>query len=145
MRKLFIALGMLLVGLIALIMFVNWQHEQSISATLTQGDAEITFYESSHSFGDINSDGGTAQYSFEFSNTGTSPLVITNISTWCDCVTGDYPEHPIMPGKKAKIKVSYDPKGKEGDFTQVLTIISNARHSHSQLIISGNVKRNTDE
>ena len=53
-----------------------------------------------------NSDDGVR--SFEFTNTGDAPLIITNAQSTCGCTVPSYPKEPIMPGKSGKIEVKYN-------------------------------------
>ena len=55
-----------------------------------------------------NSDDGVR--SFEFTNTGDAPLIITNAQSTCGCTVPSYPKEPIMPGKSGKIEVKYNNK-----------------------------------
>lgn len=45
--------------------------------------------------------------SFEFTNTGDAPLIITNVLSTCGCTVPTKPTEPIMPGKNGKIEVKY--------------------------------------
>jgi hypothetical protein len=39
---------------------------------------------------------------FEFKNTGTTDVVITNVKASCGCTATDYTKTPIKPGETAK-------------------------------------------
>ena len=77
---------------------------------------------------------------FIFTNVGNQPLIIKNIQSSCGCTIPKKPEHPIMPGEKGEIKVSYDTK-RIGGFSKVITIFSNAKTPRKQLRIKGNVTK----
>jgi hypothetical protein len=62
---------------------------------------------------------------FEFSNTGTAPLVISNAKGSCGCTVPSYPKEPILPGASAEIEVRYDTK-RIGAFTKTVTLTTNA-------------------
>ena len=47
------------------------------------------------------------QGTFRLKNTGEKPLVIQDIVTSCGCLTVDYPQEPVMPGKEAVLRVTY--------------------------------------
>ena len=116
-------------------------HEEERIARMTTGEAEITFVERTHDFGNIAPDGGPVHYDFEFTNTGSSPLVISEVATYCGCVSGEFPLKPVKPGKKGHVKITYDPSGKSGAFTQTATVVSNASNAYARVTISGNVIR----
>ena len=84
--------------------------------------------------------GSNGKRVFEFTNTGKSPLIITQVKASCGCTIPKKPEGPIMPGEKGKIEVSYDTK-KPGGFSKAITIFSNARTPRKMIKIKGYVER----
>lgn len=77
---------------------------------------------------------------FVFTNIGEQPLIIKNIQSTCGCTVPKKPEHPIMPGDKGEIKVSYDTK-RIGGFSKAITIFSNAKKSRKIIKIKGYVEK----
>ncbi len=61
---------------------------------------------------------------FEFTNTGDQPLVITNVRSTCGCTVPSKPEKPVMPGEKGKIDVKYNMA--TGKISKSITVESNA-------------------
>ena len=57
-------------------------------------------------FGTIKEADGKVSHTFEVSNTGDMPLVITRVIASCGCTTPEWPKEPVAPGKKAQIKVT---------------------------------------
>lgn len=62
--------------------------------------------------------------SFEFTNTGDAPLIISNVRSTCGCTVPSKPEAPIMPGKKGKIDVKYNMS--IGRISRTITVETNA-------------------
>lgn len=62
--------------------------------------------------------------SFEFTNTGDAPLIITNVLSTCGCTVPTKPNEPIMPGKTGKIDVKYSMI--PGPIRKTITVESNA-------------------
>jgi hypothetical protein len=62
--------------------------------------------------------------SFEFTNTGDAPLIITNVLSTCGCTVPTKPEAPIMPGKTGKIDIKYNMAA--GPIRKTITVESNA-------------------
>ena len=62
--------------------------------------------------------------SFEFTNTGDAPLIITNVLSTCGCTVPTKPEAPIMPGKTGKIDIKYNMSS--GPIRKTITVESNA-------------------
>ena len=69
-----------------------------------------------------NKDNGVR--SFEFTNTGDAPLIITNVLSTCGCTVPTKPEAPIMPGKTGKIEIKYNMA--PGPIRKTITVESNA-------------------
>lgn len=91
------------------------------------GEPVITFAENSHDFGTIAEEGGNVTHEFTFTNTGDEPLLIVNATASCGCTRPVYPKKPIAPGKSDKIKVTYAPKGRPGEFSKSVTVKTNAK------------------
>lgn len=62
--------------------------------------------------------------SFEFTNTGDAPLIITNVLSTCGCTIPTKPTEPIMPGKTGKIGIKYNMG--PGPIRKTITVESNA-------------------
>lgn len=78
-----------------------------------------------HDFGTIT-EGEVVSVIFVFKNSGTGPLIISDIITPCGCTVPDWPKEPIMPGEEKEIKVEFNSKGKSGIQRKMLRIISNS-------------------
>lgn len=103
---------------------------------------EIVFAEASHDFGDIKQ-GDKVEHVFTFKNTGTEPLILSNVLTTCGCTAPDWPRDPIAPGKEATISVRFNSAGKMGRQNKVITIISNATNSQERIRIITNILPNS--
>ena len=99
---------------------------------------EITFESDVHDFGTIEY-GGNGVYNFKFSNTGKSPLIISNARGSCGCTVPKWPKEPIIKGESSEINVSYDTK-RPGPFTKTVTITSNAKTASKVITIKGVVQ-----
>ncbi|MGO4288081.1 DUF1573 domain-containing protein [Chitinophaga sp. RAB17] len=73
----------------------------------------LTFEEKVHNFGEIAA-GEKVEYSFKFTNTGTSPLLIEDAISSCGCTVPEWPKEPIKPGQSGYMKVIFDSHGKSG-------------------------------
>jgi len=101
--------------------------------------AEIAFEKMIHDFGTIW-DGAPSEYSFEFTNKGQAPLILSNVQPSCGCTAPSWPREPIMPGQKAKITVVYSAGSLRSAFTKTITVTSNANNNSLILTIKGVVK-----
>lgn len=107
-----------------------------------ESKAHMEFETTEYNFGDIKEENGKVSYEFRFKNTGTSPLIITMVSSSCGCTTPYYTREPVMPQKEGSIKVEFDPTNRPGQFIKTITIKSNADNSPITLRITGNVIEN---
>jgi hypothetical protein len=85
----------------------------------------MVFKTDSHDFGTIQ-EGPAAEFEFQFSNTGTEPIVIQKAQASCGCTTPHYSKDPVLPGKDGVLTASYNTNGRPGPFTKTITIVSNA-------------------
>ena len=103
-----------------------------------QAQGVLKFNKEVHDFGKV-AEGPLATYSFEVTNTGTAPVVISNAAASCGCTTPEWSKDPIMPGAKSTIKVGYNTSGRPGAFTKTITVTSNAENATVILTIKGEV------
>lgn len=124
---------MILIALLALIAVGSAEAKKK-----TEGDPKIRFTEKRWDFGNIK-DEKPVSHDFEFYNDGTGNLVILDATAECGCTRPEYPEKPIAPGKKGKIKITYNPIGRPGSFEKTVTIRTNGNPKKVRIKISGNV------
>jgi len=101
--------------------------------------AEATFKTRVHDFGTIKEANGPVSCTFEFTNTGTKPLLIIEATASCGCTRPEYPTKPIKPGKSGKVKVTYSPIGRPGAFKKTIKVKTNGKERKTSLIIEGTV------
>ena len=101
--------------------------------------AKISFEKNEHDFGKINEEKGPVTYEFKFTNTGGSPIIVSNVKASCGCTATDYTKDPVLPGKTGFVKATYDPKNRPGPFNKSVTVTSNAENATVVLIIKGDV------
>ena len=99
----------------------------------------ITFEEVKYDFGSVVQ-GGIVDHTFKFKNTGTAPLIISNIGVSCGCTTPEWTKEPVMPGKSGTIAAHFNSTGKMGMQNKVLTIESNAAAGSTTVSLVGEVK-----
>lgn len=128
MKKLFLSI------LLAIVV-VFTANAQSQKSTSTQ--AEITFTEMEHDYGEVVK-GGDGMCEFIYKNTGKAPLMLTNVRSSCGCTIPSWSKEPLMPGKTAKIKVKYNTNN-VGNINKSITVESNASNGRVVLKIKGKV------
>ena len=99
----------------------------------------IEFQQTTHDFGKINEADGRVTTVFNFTNTGMSPLVLSDVRASCGCTTPKWTREPVEPGQQGAITVTYNPNGRPGRFQKTITITSNADPATTKLFIKGEV------
>lgn len=91
-----------------------------------QSGAKIEFTDKDNTvdYGTVNKEDDNGIRSFEFTNTGNEPLVISNVLSTCGCTVPSKPTEPILPGKTGKIEVKYNMH--TGPIRKTITVESNA-------------------
>jgi hypothetical protein len=115
----------------------------SANAQSAGSGAVITFKEKSVDFGDIVQ-GEIVEHTFVLTNSGTEPLIISNVAATCGCTVPNWPNQPIAPGKAAEIKVSFNSTGKMGKQNSVVRIYSNATEPIEKVSLISNVLPKTN-
>ncbi len=100
--------------------------------------AVITFKEKSIDFGDLTQ-GEKVSHTFQLTNSGTTPLIISNVAATCGCTVPSWPKEPIAPGKTAEILVSFNSTGKMGKQNSIVRIYSNASEPIEKVSLISNV------
>lgn len=110
-----------------------------LGAKPKSGGAEITFEQLSHNFGTLEQGGKKVTHLFEFTNTGTAPLIVTHTKTSCRCINITHPKRPVKMGDKGVVEVTYDPKD-VGIFNKSIEVYANIEGGYITLFVTGEVK-----
>ena len=109
-----------------------------ISYTDGFSQAEISFESEVIDYGTIEK-GDDGIREFKFTNTGSSPLYITQVRSSCGCTIPKKPTDSIMPGVEEVIAVRYD-TNRVGPIRRTITVSSNALTPEVALQIKGTVE-----
>lgn len=85
----------------------------------------LSFERMEHDFGEVV-DSEKSFTSFEFTNTGTETLVISDVKASCGCTVPQLSRKTFQPGEGDTIQVTFDPKGKKGRSTKNIRVTSNS-------------------
>ena len=86
--------------------------------------AKIEFKAYTIDYGTINK-GADGVRTFEFTNTGDEPLIVSNVKSSCGCTIPKKPKQPILPGETGEIEVKYD-TNRVNPIRKTITVTSNA-------------------
>ncbi|WP_041263848.1 DUF1573 domain-containing protein [Bernardetia litoralis] len=101
--------------------------------------AAIEFEEKQHDFGNIKQ-GETVDHTFKFTNTGESPLLITNVKGSCGCTASNWTKEPVAPGADGSVTLSFNSTGKVGAQNKTATITANIEGNTTVISFKGNVE-----
>ena len=98
----------------------------------------ITFEKNVHDFGKVLQ-GERLSYTFKFTNTGKSNLIIENTTASCGCTTTIPPKAPIRPGETGEIRVAFDSKTKEGKVSNAVAVMANTNPVYTIIKVEAEV------
>lgn len=84
-------------------------------------------------------EGALLEHNFRISNTGTTPLIISDYKVECSCTKAYLPKNPILPGEYFDLKVTFDTKGKYNFQDRIIYLKTNSKQETQQLRIKVNV------
>ncbi len=88
---------------------------------------QLTFATEGHDCGTIYFDEVNVKtIEVEFSNTGDSPLVISNVRACCGTRVTEWTREPLLPGESGKINVSFRVPNRPHAISRVVTVQSNS-------------------
>jgi Protein of unknown function (DUF1573) len=118
---------------------VNSKSVSTSSTSTKKAEAKapkIKFTQDALSFGTIKEDSVVTK-AFEFINTGSADLLITNAIGSCGCTIPVFPITPIAPGEKGSILVKFTAKNKFGPQKPTVTVTTNATPRLVKLQLDG--------
>lgn len=120
-----------------IVLFLGVLGTTAVANAQSSGKAEFKFQNESHDFGKIKQN-SPVTHDFTFTNTGTEPIIISEVRPSCGCSVADYAKTPIKPGETGKIAIKFDAAA-VGPFTKHFTIRSNTKTPIKTLVIKGEV------
>lgn len=146
MKKLF-----LLLSTIALVSFtsckekatekINQENVEKAAERDTQAIVfpSVTFDKTTHDFGEIMN-GTPVETVFTYTNSGKSPLVVTDIKSTCGCtVPQGWSREPLAPGASSQFTVKFNGKG-ANKVSKTITLTTNTEKGREQVRISAFIK-----
>ena len=99
----------------------------------------VALSESSFEFGKIKK-GDHKEHTYEITNTGKNPLIISQVKPGCGCTVPDYTKDPIMPGKKGKITLKFDSSNFDGLVNKQAEIYSNVEKAPMVITFTADIQ-----
>lgn len=129
-KRLFILFYTLLLAIIS----CNNTENKKVDEIYT-GKAKIEFLKQEFDFGTLK-EGEIVECTFIFKNTGDSPLKITSVDADCGCTVPKYSNEKILPGKKGKIKATFNSEGFRNNIYKTIDVETNADSTITELVIT---------
>ncbi len=99
--------------------------QQLNAATDSANFTQIQWIDSNHqNLGKVK-EGSVMEVSWRFKNTGTKPLIISNVNASCGCTVAEKPEAPVAAGEEGVIKAKFDSKDRQGMQRKDVYVLAN--------------------
>ena len=83
-------------------------------------------------------EGAVVAHTFAFTNAGSAPLAIADVSSGCGCtVPQSWPRDLIAPGAGGTIDVTFNTRGWSGQVDKRVTVVTNGEPSVVHLVLDG--------
>jgi hypothetical protein len=83
--------------------------------------------------------GEVVKIEFHCKNTGTKPLILTNVRPGCGCTIADYTKEPITPGNTGVVTGSFDSKHFCGVVNKYIMASTNSAGGEKTLQFTGTI------
>lgn len=99
----------------------------------------VALSESQFDFGKIKK-GDQKEHTYEITNTGENPLIISQVKPGCGCTVPDYTKEPILPGQKGKITLKFDSTNFNGLVNKQAEVYANVEKSPIMITFSADIQ-----
>lgn len=115
------------------------ENSQELAAKAKANPLTTIVLSGSHfDFGKIKK-GDKVEHTYEISNTGNKPLIITAVKPGCGCTAPTYSKEPIMPGQKGKVTLSFDSSSFSGMVNKEAEVFANVERTPIVLTFSADI------
>lgn len=109
------------------------------AATPAGPTTAMSFEEEVFDFGTVT-EGEKVKHTYQFTNSGDEPLILSNAVGSCGCTVPQWPREPIAPGSTGEIVVEFNSQGKMGERDQKVTLTANTEPAQTVLSLQGTVE-----
>ncbi|RFM28148.1 DUF1573 domain-containing protein [Deminuibacter soli] len=101
----------------------------------------IQWLDSTVNFGTVNF-GEQVKVTFRFKNTGTKPLILSNVVAGCGCTVPDFTKSPVAPGEQGVVTGAFDSnKSHPGSVRKNIRVTANTKPQQQfELVFTGELK-----
>ncbi|MFK7000015.1 DUF1573 domain-containing protein [Flavobacterium oreochromis] len=113
--------------------------EESMKKKLKPGEyPKIEFDSPQHDFGTIKQ-GDKVEHIFKFTNTGKNDLYVIEVRPSCGCTAPEWTKTPVKKGESGEIKIIFNSKGKSGEQTKSVALLTNTEQGNEVLTFKANI------
>ncbi|RQP14401.1 MAG: DUF1573 domain-containing protein [Chryseobacterium sp.] len=90
-------------------------------------------------FGDVKK-GDVVSHTYDITNTGENPLIISMVKPGCGCTAPEYSREAIAPGETGKVTLQFDSSTFQDKVEKYAEVFANTEKTPIMLTFSANVK-----
>ncbi len=114
-------------------------HEDMVKVAQSKPLTNIVLSEAQFDFGKIKK-GEQKEHTYEITNMGENPLIISQVKPGCGCTVPDYTKEPILPGKKGQITLKFDSAGFDGLVNKQAEVYANVEKAPIIISFSADIQ-----
>ncbi|WP_417428419.1 DUF1573 domain-containing protein [Halpernia sp.] len=99
----------------------------------------IALSEDTFDFGTIKK-GDVKHHTYEVTNTGKNPLIISEVKPTCGCTISEFTKEPILPGQKGKITLKFESEAFDGSVYKTAQVFANVAKAPIMINFTANIK-----
>lgn len=113
-------------------------NEMLTAASSDKPLTNIAISENTFDFGNIKK-GDVKSHTYEVTNTGTNPLIISEVKPGCGCTVPEFTKDPILPGQKGMVTLKFESAGFEGAVSKSAQIFANVEKAPITIGFTANI------
>ncbi|SFI39550.1 DUF1573 domain-containing protein [Halpernia frigidisoli] len=114
-------------------------NETSIKEAQSKPLTTVAISEDNFDFGVIKK-GDVKSHTYEITNTGTNPLIISEVKPGCGCTIPEFTKDPILPGQKGNITLKFESEAFDGVVHKTADVFANTAKAPITLNFTADIK-----
>lgn len=112
--------------------------DQLIKQAQSHPITNATLSSSHYDFKDVKK-GEVVEHDYEITNTGSNPLIISEVKPGCGCTAPKFTNTPILPGEKGHVTLKFDSSSFDGPQSKQAEVYLNVENAPIILSFTANV------
>lgn len=113
--------------------------EEMVKEAQSKPLTNVALSEAQFDFGKMKK-GDHKEHTYEITNTGENPLIISQVKPGCGCTVPDYTKEPILPGQKGKITLKFDSSNFDGLVNKQAEVYANIEKAPIVISFSADIQ-----